>query len=231
MHASLQCQGQRFDSSPQIESLSYGEDVCQCRQSSQLHRPCYKADYGPGYVPRTMLESSCYPHAIASLQYPQNHQNRYHRSNQAALNKVENNGGYKKMLTPTSSDERKRVKKRIATEDRILMRTASNIDYSASLPDQSQGSFRANSFSQSTGSYHYRAIEDAHLDRISTPQYSNLSPHQEISSSDLKLLESDINQLSSSQRITDVITPGSILKVRQKIVSPCDCLLSSTYAS
>ncbi|XP_078487159.1 uncharacterized protein LOC100186049 isoform X2 [Ciona intestinalis] len=101
-------------------SVTYTELGPDVRSRNVMHpvNPAYdtaEAEYGLGYVPRFALEPLDY------VTPDSNNYQRYHDNTQEDMLLRRNEcGGIKKNLTPTSSDERKRTKKRFATENEIM---------------------------------------------------------------------------------------------------------------
>ena len=180
-----------------------------------------EAHFGPGYVPRTVLESGCYPHRIADVHYLQNtdfnhagYQEQHLESNHAlsewrseVQRAPETIGGHKKMLTPTSSDERRRTKKRIATEDCISMRATSN-GVQMTSPKQSPTKLTSAGMMH-TSSFQYQNVEDANCDRFLNSQYFDRSPQIQLSLSNVDPKPNHI-----PQRVRDVTPPAINAKVR-----------------
>uniref|UniRef100_H2YZ18 Uncharacterized protein n=1 Tax=Ciona savignyi TaxID=51511 RepID=H2YZ18_CIOSA len=81
--------------------------------ANPAHEPA--VEYGVGYVPRNALEQ---PDFVASE--ADNYQRYHNNAPDDLLLRRNDSGGMKKNLTPTSSDERKRTKKRFATENDML---------------------------------------------------------------------------------------------------------------
>jgi len=216
-----------------VESLGYMKADVEARQFDRDEYLSEERNNRPGYVPRTMLESSCYPKQIADIHHEQNINSRV--SNRVAFNGgqvepsrwrsdiyggQETNGGHKKMLTPTSSDERKRTKKRIATEDRILMRTTSNGEYGVhQLTSSNSSPIKPNSHPPNAGSFHYQGVEDIKSNGFQNSQHLNRTPQSQSSSNtENKLASSESNQSFSPRRMVDVSTHGKVRFTKTKFI-------------
>ena len=199
-----------------VETHQYDCDFLNTEESSKR----------PGYVPRTMLESGCYPQQISDVHFSQNvysrHPTRGVPFDGKACGQIgparwrmdrgpESNGGHKKMLTPTSSDERKRTKKRIATEDRILMRTTSNGEHGAHFSSSNHSPTKSNSQTRNTEPFYYQGVEDAKSDRFSRSQNLGQSSTQnQFSNDNHTSVESEFSKSCSARLFCDFPVSGKV---------------------